>query len=80
MLISGKELNISFVDTLRSTQRLMDRIIALRKECIHGLGVPLLHKAYEVLDANQDDNALQVWQNLDSICLSMNSSTSYMGC
>nr|XP_039263003.1 serine/threonine-protein kinase Nek4-like [Styela clava] len=45
--------------TLRSTQRLMDRIVSLRKDCIQGLGVPLLHRAYEVLDANENDDALQ---------------------
>lgn len=45
--------------TLRSTQRLMDRIVSLRKDCIAGLGVPLLHRAYEVLDANENDDILQ---------------------
>lgn len=45
--------------TLRSTQRLMDRIVSLRRDCIHGLGVPLLHRAYEVLDANENEDVLQ---------------------
>lgn len=38
----------------------MDRIVALRKDCIHGLGVPLLHRAYELLDAELDEDQLQV--------------------
>ncbi|XP_078487797.1 uncharacterized protein LOC100184532 [Ciona intestinalis] len=42
--------------TLASTGKLMDRIVALRKDCIQGLGVPLLHRAYELLDNNLDED------------------------
>ncbi|CAK8681393.1 unnamed protein product [Clavelina lepadiformis] len=45
--------------TLGSTGRLMDRIVALRKDCIRGLGVPLLHRAYELLDGNYEEEQLE---------------------
>ena len=38
----------------------MDRIVALRKECIRALGVPLLHRAYGLLDENSDEDELEV--------------------
>jgi len=41
--------------TLASTSKLMKRIVMLRKDCIKGLGVPLLHRAYELLDENNED-------------------------
>ena len=49
--------------TLASTGRLMDRIVALRKECIRSLGVPLLHRAYTLLDENAEEDVLEVFLN-----------------
>nr|CAB3264289.1 serine/threonine-protein kinase Nek4 [Phallusia mammillata] len=45
--------------TLASTNKLMKRIVMLRKDCIKGLGVPLLHRAYELLDQENDEENLK---------------------
>ena len=43
-------------DTLNSSGRLMERIVALRKDCLHGVGLEKLHKAYQILDDIDSDN------------------------
>ena len=53
--------------TLASTGRLMDRIVALRKDCIKGLGIRLLHRAYELLDEEKDEDRLQVSLEVDDV-------------
>ncbi|XP_064632809.1 serine/threonine-protein kinase Nek4-like isoform X2 [Lineus longissimus] len=41
--------------TLGATGRLMERITALRKDCIRGLGVEKMKKAYDILDNIEGD-------------------------
>lgn len=38
----------------------MKRIVMLRKDCIKGLGISLLHRAYELLDNESDEEKLKV--------------------
>lgn len=43
-------------ETLNSSGRLMERIVALRKDCLHTVGLPKLHKAYQILENVESDN------------------------
>lgn len=43
-------------ETLNSSGRLMERIVALRKDCLNAVGLPKLHKAYQILDDIDSDN------------------------
>lgn len=45
-------------ETLNNSGRLMGRIVALRKDCLHGVGLPKLHKAYQILD-NVDSESIE---------------------
>ena len=56
----------------------MDRIVLLRKDCIRGLGVQLLHKAYELLDQNIDEDILQVCWTIVFIILLVIITTKHM--
>jgi len=41
----------------------------LRKDCIKGLGVPLLHRAYELLDENNEDELEVSWTEEQRVSL-----------
>lgn len=43
-------------ETLNSSGRLMERIVALRKDCLRGVGLEKLHKSYQILDDIDSDN------------------------
>ena len=43
-------------ETLNSSGRLMERIVALRKDCLKGVGLEKLHKSYQILDDIDSEN------------------------
>jgi len=43
-------------ETLNSSGRLMGRIVALRKDCLRGVGLEKLHRSFQILDAVEDDD------------------------
>lgn len=43
-------------ETLNSSGRLMERIVALRKDCLKGVGLEKLHKSFQILDDVDSEN------------------------
>ncbi|KAK7102610.1 serine/threonine-protein kinase Nek4-like [Littorina saxatilis] len=50
-----KSASMPSVETLTNTSRLMDRIRLLSKDCVQGVGYPILKKAYDILDHIEED-------------------------
>ncbi|XP_067683642.1 serine/threonine-protein kinase Nek4-like [Haliotis asinina] len=50
-----KSSSMPSVETLTSTNRLMERIRLLQKDCVTGVGYDMLKKAYKILERIEDD-------------------------